>query len=46
MIGTLHQAGFRHARACHFFDSFEGTTKENVARKYEVHGANFTAMKG
>jgi hypothetical protein len=43
MIEALQQAGFRNAKACHFFDSFAGTSKERVARKYEVRGANFTA---
>jgi hypothetical protein len=46
MIEALSQAGFRNARARHFFDSFAGTTKEGVARKYGVRGANFTAYKG
>jgi hypothetical protein len=45
MIEALRQAGFREARACHFFDSFAGTSKERVARKYEVRGANFIAWK-
>jgi hypothetical protein len=45
MIEALRQAGFRNARACHFFDSFTGTTKEAVARKYGVRGANFVAYK-
>jgi hypothetical protein len=45
MVEALQQAGFREARACHFFDSFLGTTKERVARKYEVRGANFVAYK-
>jgi hypothetical protein len=45
MIEALHQAGFRNAHSCHFFDSFSGTTKERVARKYEVRGANFVAHK-
>ncbi len=45
MIEALQQAGFRNARACHVFDSFSGTTKERVVRKYEVSGTNFTAMK-
>jgi hypothetical protein len=45
MLEALQQAGFREARACHFFDSFLGTTKERVARKYEVRGANFVAYK-
>jgi hypothetical protein len=45
MIEALHRAGFRNARACRFFDSFSGTTKEGIARKYKVRGANFTADK-
>jgi len=45
MIEALQQAGFRNARASHFFDSFSGTTKERLARKYEVRGANFIAHK-
>jgi hypothetical protein len=45
MLEALQQAGFREARACHFFDSFLGTTKERVARKHEVRGANFVAYK-
>ena len=45
MIEALQQAGFREARACQFFDSFSGTNKEGVARKYGVRGANFMAMK-
>jgi hypothetical protein len=45
MIEALHQAGFRNARAFHFFDSFSGTTKEEIARKYDVRGANFIAYK-
>ena len=45
MIEALQKSGFRNARACHFFDSFLGTTKEGVARKYGVRGANFVAYK-
>ncbi len=45
MIEALTEAGFRDARACHFFDSFQGTSKENVARKFGVQGANFIAYK-
>jgi hypothetical protein len=45
MIEALEQAGFRNVRACHFFDSFSGTTKEGVARKFGVRGANFVAHK-
>lgn len=46
MIDVLQKIGFRNARACHFFNSFLGTTKEAVARKYGVQGANFMAYKG
>mgnify|MGYP006199377603 CR=1 FL=1 len=45
MIQALEEAGFRGARACAFFDSFLGTSKENVARKFAVQGANFIAYK-
>ncbi len=45
MIEALKAAGFRNARASHFFDSFAGTNKERVARKYQVQGTNFTAFK-
>jgi hypothetical protein len=45
MIEIIHRAGFRYARACQFFDSFLGTTKEALARKYGVQGANFVAYK-
>jgi hypothetical protein len=41
----MHRAGFRNARACQFFDSFLGTTKEALARKYGVQGANFVAYR-
>lgn len=45
MIEVMEKTGFRSARATRFFDSFLGTTKERVARKYEVRGANFIAWK-
>ena len=45
MIQALEEVGFRNARACEFFDSFLGTNKENVARKFGVQGANFIAYK-
>jgi hypothetical protein len=45
MIEALHRAGFRNARARRFFDSFSATTKEEIARKYDVRGANFIAYK-
>jgi len=45
MIEALQQSGFRSVRVCNFFNSFSGTTKEGVARKYGVQGANFIAFK-
>ena len=45
MIQALEEAGFRNARVCELFDSFAGTNKENVARKFDVRGANFIAYK-
>ena len=45
MIEALRQTGFLNVRVCNHFDSFSGTTKEKVARKYGVQGANFIAYK-
>ena len=45
MIEALQRIGFQNVRVCHFFNSFSGTTKEGVARKYGVQGANFIAYK-
>lgn len=45
MIEALQQTGFRSVRVCNLFNSFSGTTKEGVARKYGVQGANFIAYK-
>ena len=45
MIQALQDAGFRNARVCDTFDPFLGTNKENVARRFEVRGANFIAYK-
>lgn len=41
----MQDAGFQDVRACHFFDSFRGTSKEGVAQKFGVKGANFVAYK-
>lgn len=41
----LEAAGFTGCMATEFFDSFAGTTKESIARKYGVRGANFIAYK-
>lgn len=38
-------AGFRNAELCETFDSFLETSKENIARKFRVMGANFVAYK-
>jgi hypothetical protein len=45
MIQALEEVGFRNARVCDYFDSFSGTNKENVARKFGVRGANFIAYR-
>jgi hypothetical protein len=45
MIEALKQAGFRAVASKQSFDSFLGTNKERVARKYGVLGANFIAWK-
>lgn len=45
MIEALQGIGFQSVRVCHFFNSFSGTTKEGVARKYGVRGANFIAYR-
>jgi hypothetical protein len=37
--------GLGAARVTRYFDCFEGTSKERVARKYSVRGANIYAMK-
>ena len=42
---AIADAGFCDARVCEYFDSFLGTNKENIARKYGVRGANFIAYK-
>jgi len=45
MIAMMEAAGFQRCAATEFFDSFAGTTKESIARKYGVRGANFIAYK-
>jgi len=45
MMEIMERFGFRSAKACHFFDSFQGTSKERIARKFQVTGANFLAFK-
>ena len=41
----METTGFQACAATEFFDCFAGTTKENIARKYGVRGANFIAYK-
>ena len=41
----MQSIGFRNCEATEFFDSFAGTSKEGIARKYGVRGANFIAYK-
>jgi hypothetical protein len=45
MIQSLRDAGFHDARVCDHFDSFLGTNKEHIARKFGVQGANFIAYR-
>lgn len=45
MLQVIEKAGFQNPAARDFFDSFNGTSKENVARKFGVKGANFIAYK-
>lgn len=45
MIAMMQETGFQGCAAKEFFDSFAGTTKEGIARKYGVRGANFIAYK-
>lgn len=45
MIEAMSGAGFREAAVRQFFDTFRATSKEKIARKYGVRGANFVAYK-
>ena len=42
---VLEDIGFRSVRITEYFDPFGGTSKERVARKYGVRGANVLALK-
>ena len=42
---VLENIGFRSGRITEYFDPFGGTSKERVARKYGVRGANVHALK-
>jgi hypothetical protein len=41
----LADAGFTRVEVVEYFDAFAGTSKEKVARKFGVRGANFSAYK-
>lgn len=45
MTGVMKEAGFRRAAVRQFFDTFRATSKEKVARKFGVRGANFIAYR-
>jgi len=42
---VLGQAGFRGVEVRERFDTFRGTSKERIARKYGVVGVNVFAQK-
>jgi hypothetical protein len=44
-MAVLSQIGFRDVAVREKFDSFRGTSKERVARKYGVVGMNILAVK-
>ena len=41
----LSAVGLCEARITHRYDTFRGTTKEAIARKYGVHGGNAFARR-
>lgn len=45
MTEVMAEAGFRRAAVRQFFDTFRATSKEQVARKFGVRGANFIAYR-
>ena len=45
LLELLGRVGLTAARVTRYFDCFEGTSKEAVARKYSVRGANVYAIK-
>jgi hypothetical protein len=44
-MAVLSRIGFRDVAVREKFDSFRGTSKERVARKYGVVGMNILAVK-
>ena len=45
-MDILGQLGFEDVRITHRYDSFRGTSKENVAGKFGVVGINVFGRKG
>jgi hypothetical protein len=45
LISLLAAVGFSDVKITDRFDCFRGTSKENVARKFGVHGVNVFARK-
>jgi hypothetical protein len=44
-VDVVSRAGLVEARVLAYFDCFRGTSKERVARKYGVQGANLIARR-
>jgi hypothetical protein len=44
-VAVLGQVGFRGVEVRERFDTFRGTSKERIARKYGVVGVNVYARK-
>jgi hypothetical protein len=45
LVEIIGQVGFRDVRVTQRFDSFAGTSKENVAKKFAVRGVNIFARR-
>jgi hypothetical protein len=45
LIDTLRQVGFAEVEVREQFDSFAGTSKERIARKFGVVGVNVFARR-
>ena len=45
LLEVLGRVGFREVELRERFDAFRGTSKERIARKYEVVGVNVFARK-
>ena len=45
LLEVLGRVGFREVELRERFDAFRGTSKERIARKFEVIGANVFARR-